>query len=105
MVMTYKTPRVHLSDKELVHLDTGKVYSTLGPQGEPPQLVDQVQVPVRRRRSNSASEKKPVEPASSSDISSVETNLNQDDSPASVLPFPKPASPQKSTEHRHRKVA
>jgi fatty acid desaturase len=47
--MTYRTPRVHLSENELVDLHSGNVYSTLGPNGEPPELIDRVPVPVRRR--------------------------------------------------------
>ena len=106
MIMTYKTPRVHLSDKELVNLDTGKVYSTLGPQGEPPKLVDQVQVPVRRRRFDNRSEEKPVDPASSSGAPIAESNANNDDGPARLLPFPIPVeSPQNATEKHQRKAA
>jgi fatty acid desaturase len=59
LCMTYGTPRVHLSDSELVDLRTGAVYSTLGPHGEPPQLVDKVSVPVKRRRSEA---EEPAEP-------------------------------------------
>ena len=106
MIMTYKTPRVHLSDKELVNLDTGKVYSTLGPHGEPPMLVDQVQVPVRRRRSNSRSEAKPVDLASPSGVPIAETCARQTTVQPSLLPFPMPEeSPQNATEKRHRKTA
>jgi len=47
----YSTPPVHLSQKELVDLDTGAVFSTLGPEGQLPQQIDQVPVPVRPRRS------------------------------------------------------
>ncbi len=54
LVMTYRTPRVHLGENELVNIDNGKVYSTLGPHGEPPKLIDQVAVPVRRRREDDA---------------------------------------------------
>jgi fatty acid desaturase len=50
LVMTFQTPRVHLSDNELVDLQSGDVYSTLGPHGEPPELIDQVAVPIRRCR-------------------------------------------------------
>lgn len=50
----YKTPPVHLSQKELVDLDTGVVFSTLGPTGELPHQTDQVTVPVRPRRAAAA---------------------------------------------------
>ncbi len=46
----YQTPPVHLSRQELVDLRSGVVYSTLGPDGELPQVVDQVSVPVRLRK-------------------------------------------------------
>lgn len=46
----YRTPPVHLSQKELVDLDTGKVFSTLGVDGDLPHQIDQVGVPVRPRR-------------------------------------------------------
>jgi fatty acid desaturase len=46
----YSTPPVHLSQKELVDLDTGAVYSTLGEQCQLPRQIDQVSVPVRPRR-------------------------------------------------------
>jgi fatty acid desaturase len=46
----YRTPTVHLSQKELVNLDTGDVFCTLGEAGELPHLIDQVPVPVRPRR-------------------------------------------------------
>jgi fatty acid desaturase len=48
--LLYQTPPVHLSQKELVSLDTGVVYSTLGAEGELPHQIDQVPVPVRPRR-------------------------------------------------------
>lgn len=48
--LLYSTPQVHLSQKELVDLQTGSVYSTLGEHGEPPENIDQVSVPVRPRR-------------------------------------------------------
>ena len=38
--------------KELGDLDTGAVFSTLGPEGELPEQIDQVPVPVRPRRSS-----------------------------------------------------
>lgn len=63
--MTYGTPRVHLEEDELVDLRSGRVYSTLGPNGEPPQLVDEVPLPVTRRK-----------PA------------RTDDTPPVLLPFP-----------------
>jgi fatty acid desaturase len=44
--MTYATPRVHLSENELVDLRTGDVHSTLGPRGEAPARVG----PDRRRQ-------------------------------------------------------
>ena len=46
----YETPPVHLSRQELVNMRTGVVYSTLGPNGELPRVVDQVAVPVRPRK-------------------------------------------------------
>jgi len=48
--LLYRTPPVHLSQKELVDLNRGDVYSTLGASGEPPRKIDQVAVPVRPRR-------------------------------------------------------
>jgi fatty acid desaturase len=50
----YRTPPVHLSQKELVDLDTGVVFSTLGINGELPGQTDKVSVPVRPRRASSA---------------------------------------------------
>jgi fatty acid desaturase len=50
----YRTPPVHLSQKELVDLDTGAVFSTLGANGELPHQTDQVSVPVRPRRTSPA---------------------------------------------------
>lgn len=50
----YQTPPVHLSQKELVDLDTGAVYSTLGELGELPRQTEQVAVPVRPRRAKPA---------------------------------------------------
>ena len=52
LMMTYRTPRVHLSGSELVNIDNGAVFSTLGAEGEAPQLIAQVPVPVRRRRND-----------------------------------------------------
>lgn len=49
----YRTPPVHLSRSELVDLETGAVFSTLGAEGELPQKVDQVSIPVRPRRAES----------------------------------------------------
>jgi fatty acid desaturase len=50
----YRTPPVHLSQKELVDLDTGVVFSTLGVDGDLPHQTDQVAVPVRPRRTSTA---------------------------------------------------
>jgi hypothetical protein len=46
----YRTPPVHLSQKELVNLESGDVYSTLGQEGDLPHQIEQVAVPVRPRR-------------------------------------------------------
>ena len=48
--LLYRTPQVHLNQKELVDLNSGEVYSTLGANGELPCKIDQVAVPVRPRR-------------------------------------------------------
>jgi len=48
--LLYATPPVHLSQKELVDLDTGAVFSTLGDDGDLPHQIGQVGVPVRPRR-------------------------------------------------------
>ncbi|MBI3864496.1 MAG: acyl-CoA desaturase [Planctomycetia bacterium] len=50
----YETPPVHLSQKELVDLDTGAVFSTLGVECELPRQIDRVTVPVRPRRTAAA---------------------------------------------------
>ena len=48
--LLYRTPQVHLSQRELVDLNSGAVYRTLGAHGELPCQFDQVPVPVRPRR-------------------------------------------------------
>lgn len=52
--LLYRTPQVHLNQKELVDLNSGEVYHTLGANGELPSRFDQVAVPVRPRRRASA---------------------------------------------------
>jgi len=46
----FQTPRVHLSDRELVDLEDGSVYSTLGHQAEPPQMLRQEPLPIKKRK-------------------------------------------------------
>lgn len=48
----YQTPPVHLSRQELVDLRNGAVFSTLGPNGELPERIGEVPVPVRPRKRN-----------------------------------------------------
>jgi fatty acid desaturase len=54
--LLYRTPSAHLSQSELVDLDTGAVFSTLGLDGELPHRIGNVPVPVRPRRNPDSGE-------------------------------------------------
>jgi fatty acid desaturase len=101
MVMTYRTPRIRLSENELVDINNGKVYSTLGPHGETPRFIDQVPVPVRRRRHGKEQEILPIpdqQPEVQQGSPAVESSNRKD-----VLPFP--VMPEPAAKSRLPKVA
>lgn len=87
LVMTYRTPRIHLSENELVNIQNGNVYSTLGPRGEPPQWLEQVPIPVRRRRSSDANDILPF-PETRSLSSTRRRAVAEVDEDDAVIPFP-----------------
>ncbi|MBS0265451.1 MAG: acyl-CoA desaturase [Planctomycetes bacterium] len=57
--LLYKTPSAHLSQSELVDIETGAVFSTLGPEGELPHSLGSVPVPVRPRRPQAENQAEP----------------------------------------------
>jgi hypothetical protein len=102
--MTYRTPRVHYSENELVNIQNGNVYSTLGPQGEPPRWLERVPVPVRRRRGSEFSDILPFPetPAVSPTRRPVVADLSEAEA---VIPFPTKRPAAKSVPVPGRKAA
>ncbi len=87
LLMTYRTPRVHLSENELVNIQNGNVYTTLGPRGEPPMWIEQVPVPIRRRRTSDPNNTLPFPETGS--LSSVCRRTDADvDESDSIISFP-----------------
>ncbi len=54
LLTIYRTPRIHLSRRELVDMRTGDVFSTLGAHNELPHPIERVPMPVRPRRQTDA---------------------------------------------------
>jgi len=46
VALAYRTPPIHLGERELVDLQLGRVVSTLGPRGEDPEELGEVPLPV-----------------------------------------------------------